>query len=198
MTELNPLLEAMNNIDENILANSQKKSRHSLKIKIAVVSAAAAVAALSGTVVAVNYSRRLTYTTEDKTFEPVCSSYVDDRGNKIETYVLDIPEYALLLEKEGYTSTGELKCEWVPEKDYTYQLADENGRVFPFGVNNKAVLAYITPSDGSEPFQVAFHCANLNLDKYNTYENIDQYGNAEFFVGTYDEMKEHGWQDDGQ
>lgn len=173
MTKLNPLLEAMNNIDENIvsdvISDTRKRPRRFKPITIAAaitvlftVTAITAIASLKAP---------QQVTINDMAVEPTYKSYVDDQGREISMYIYDVPDFALGEEREGGTPVGEIKVVRNPEyplKWGEWMIVDEAGNKFYTGINNKLVQIEIKGEQiGCK--QIGFGILNL-LDGYRTLE----------------------------
>ena len=179
MTNLNPLLEAMNNIDENIVSDvmseTHKKPRKFKPVLIAAMAATLLTATAITAIATLKAPKQVTI--NDMAVEPTYKSYVDDDGREIGMYIYDVPDFALGEEREGGTPVGEIKVVRNPEyplKWGEWMIVDEAGNKFYTGINNKLVQVEI-----GEREQIGFGILNL-LDEYRILEmrnddNVDIY-----------------------
>lgn len=146
MTEnkINPLLEAMNGIDDMLVCDTAKNTvKRKKRIGVVITAAAAAACTVALTTMAVaNLKAPKDVLINDVTVQPYYSTYTADNGKILEVYITNIPDYALDEEVEGYTAVGEIKVVRNPEypqKWGEWMLVDEAGNVFHTGINNKYV-----------------------------------------------------------
>lgn len=171
MNKINPLFEAMSNIDDNIASGAIKEERRRPKtIKmILIASAAAAICAITTVTAVASLKAPLNITVDGAPIEPTYSTFADEHGHEWELYVFDMPDYALGEEIEGKTALGEIKA--VPNPEYPgrfaeWMIVDEAGNKFYWGINNKLVL--LKSKDGIDG--VGFSCLNFRDDKYAYFE----------------------------
>lgn len=173
MTEnkINPLLDVMSEIDDSIITNSNTVGAVKKSKKRPIIIAAAA-AAMLGVAIPVTSGAlmRQPLKTEINTQENELgyNVYTDEYGHMIETYVYDIPEYALGEEVEGRTAVGAVRAVYDPDIYVAggYKLVDEEGNEFLGGINNKYVDYCV---DSGSKSMIGFDCANL-ADGYTTLE----------------------------
>ena len=178
MTEnrINPLLDVMSEIDDGIITNANTKKSKKRPIIIAAVAAAALSVAIPITVGALTRAP-IEALINDEYVEVGYDVYTDERGHKIETFVYDIPEYALQEEREGFTPVGRVRAvvdfrdsvafSQQPFHVISYYLVDEAGNEF-VGINNKEVEIRI---DENENAHYCFGCPNL-ADGYTTFMKL--------------------------
>ncbi len=189
MNKINPLIEAMNNIDENIVSDVMSDTRkHPRRFKPIPIAAVITVLFTATTITAIaSLKAPKQVTINDMAAEPSYKTYLDDQGREISMYVYDVPDFALGEEREGGTPVGEIKVVRNPEyplKWGEWMIVDEAGNEFHTGINNKLVQIEIKDGQiGCE--QVGFDILNL-LDGYgileihndsedNSYENVEIY-----------------------
>lgn len=170
MNKINPLLEAMNNIDEKIVSDVMSEPRKQpRKFKLIPIAAAVAVLFTATAITAIaSLKAPQQVTINDTPVEPTYKTYYDDLGRKIDMYVYDVPASALGEEVEGHTPVGDIKAVRNPEypqKWSDWMIVDEAGNVFHTGINNKYVHIYIRGENSGHGFAVM----NL-LDGYGMYE----------------------------
>lgn len=199
MNKINPLLEAMNNIDENIvsevMSDTHKQPR---RIKLIPIAASIAVLFTATAITAIaTLKAPQQVTINDMAVEPTYKSYVDDEGREINMYIYDVPDFALGEEVEGGTPVGEIKVVKNPEypsKWGEWMIVDEAGNKFYTGINNKLVQIEIK-GGRIKCEQFGFGILNL-LDGYGTLEihsdsEDNSYEKVEFYfvpVEQYDEL----------
>lgn len=163
MNKLNPFLEIMNEIDDDIvsgaIANQCKRPRYFKPMLIAAAAAvlcgATAVTAIAGTKPAKEY------TINEEPVEVECTVYTDDRGREIRTYAYKLPDYAFGKEVEGRTAVGQVRV--VARDDNRWggwEIVDEEGNVFHYGINNKEVEREIAGKVGGIG-GIGFGCTNV-------------------------------------
>lgn len=104
MKQLNPIIEALDGIDEDIaLAAAAKRRRMKKPLRIAIVSVAAALL-LGTTAAAATMGEHPIVKFNNKTITPKFSSYVDDNGWKIDTTVFPYGVY-----QYEYDPVGEIR-----------------------------------------------------------------------------------------
>ncbi len=107
MKQLNPIIEALDGIDEDIaLAAATKKRRIKKPLKIVIISVAA-VLLLGTTAAAATLGEHPLVKINSKTVTPKFSSYVDDNGRTIETTVIEYPVDNM--DSPGYVPIGEVR-----------------------------------------------------------------------------------------
>ena len=174
MTEnkINPLLDVMSEIDDGIITNTASTAKKGKKRPIIIAAVAAAMLSVAIPVTVGALTRApIEMIVNNELTEPGYDVYTDEYGHTVETYVYDIPAYALREEREGMTAVGKVRAVYDPEIVGTgwgingYRLVDENGNKFTC-VNNKIVEVYI---DRDYTSTYGFSCPNL-ADGYTTYE----------------------------
>lgn len=181
MTEnrINPLLDVMSEIDDNLIANKASTAKKRKKRSVIIAAAAAAVLAVSIPMTVGALTRApIEALINDEYVEVGYDVYTDERGHKIETFVYDIPEYALQEEREGLTPVGKVRAvvefsdsvAFSQQSFYvtSYKLVDEAGNVFFAGINNKEVEIRI---DENENAHYIFGCPNL-ADGYTKFMKV--------------------------
>lgn len=174
MNKINPLFEAMSEVDDNIVSNSIKEECKRPKgLKAILISAAAAVLCAATTITAVaSLKAPKNIIVDGVMVEPVYST-ISGYGKEWDVYVIDMPDYALGEEKEGKTAVGGIKVVINPEfpgKESEFMMVDEAGNKLYSGVNNKLVL--LLSKDGVANF--SFACANYRYDTYCYFEWYDE------------------------
>ncbi|MCM1164699.1 MAG: hypothetical protein NC299_00745 [Lachnospiraceae bacterium] len=167
MNEINPLFEAMSNIDDNIVSEAVKTARKRPKgIRAALIAAAAAAfCAVTAVAAAAALKAPKEVTINDVPVEPRYSTFTDDLGEEWELYVFEFPDFALGEEIEGYTAVGDIKVVRNPEypdRWGEWMMVDEAGNKFYTGVNNK--LVKFQSKDGVR--HGGFEVANFLSDRY--------------------------------
>lgn len=168
INKLNPLLEAMNDIDDAIVSEAAPAQRRRPRcFKPMLIAAAAVLCGATAVTAAASIKPAKTYTFNNETDNKSdYYAYTDDYGREIRMYVTPIPEYALLEEAEGCTPVGRVKLvikgEDVNPKNSTF--IDEEGNTFPNGVNNLDVHYEIIEEHG-HTFG-GLRCANFNEAEY--------------------------------
>lgn len=139
INKLNPLLEAMNDIDDAIVTEAAPAKRRPKYFKPLMIAAAAAVlCGATAVTAAANIKMNDEVTLDGKEpAEIIYDVYTDEDGWEISTYMFPLPEYCLLDEEEGCTPVGKIRAYRVGEHDW--EFVDEEGNTFPNGVNNMAV-----------------------------------------------------------
>lgn len=141
--KINPLLEAMSEIDDNNIVINTATAKKSKKRAIIIAAAAAAVMAVGSITAGAIMNAPIKTMLNNEPYEPTYDVYTDEYGHTIETFVYDIPEYALVEEREGQTAVGRVRAVYDPELKQVnvigYKLVDEEGNEFLFGINNKYV-----------------------------------------------------------
>ncbi len=180
INKLNPLLEAMNDIDDAIISDSAPadaladKKRAKYFKPLIIAAAAAVLCGATAVTAAANIKMR-----EEVKFngeEPNdigYDIYTDYDGCEIRTYTFNLPEYYLLDEVEGLTPVGKLKaCHYEePEENgmKDWYLVDEEGNIFDSGINNVFVEAETTEITeyGTHGYgSIHFSVANFDYDHY--------------------------------
>ena len=168
--KINPLLEAMSEIDDNIITNKTATTvKKSKKRAIIIAAAAAAVMAVGSITAGAIMNAPIKTMLNNEPYEPIYDVYTDEYGHTIETFVYDVPEYALKEEREGWTAVGRIRAVYDPDLPFAkpgysgYKLVDEAGNEFRFGVNNKYVDVRI---DNNNSLSIGFDCGNLNFSEY--------------------------------
>lgn len=194
MNKINPLFEAISNIDDNIAANAIKENRrHKKKIKVILIAAAVSAMCAITTVTAVaRLKSNLNVTIDSISVEPyynITSAF----GKEWDIYVIDLPDYVLGEEEKGKTAVG--KIDVVPNPEYPgkfgkWMIVDETGNKFYTGINNKLIL--VRPQDGDTSGFDEFCCTNFLSDDYGYFETYT--GNSLKFdlvpLEKYEEFKE--------
>lgn len=170
--KLNPLLEAMNDIDDAIISESAPAEKKRAKyFKPMIIAAAAAVlcAATAVTATASLKPPQQIIISDEPLSDVDYTVYTDEKGREIRTYAITLPDYALVEEKEGYTAVGAVKlvakegCDIFDE----YVLVDEAGNVFNTGINNKEVRCdIIDPAHPETHYDYGVDCVNFNYKEY--------------------------------
>lgn len=183
MNKLNPLFEAMNDIDDGIVSNAvQTAHRHPMRLKtVLVAAAAAALCAVTAVTAAAVLKAPKEITVNNEIVEPQYSTFTDINGKEWDMYVFDLPEFALGEEVEGRTAVGKIRA--VNNPDYPgkwreWMLVDEIGNVFYTGVNNKLIEFY--SKDGIS--NVGFGCANFLSKKYEYVEILADHSKIEIAI----------------
>lgn len=105
MNKLNPIIEALDGIDENTaLAAAQSKRRMKKPLKIAVIAAAATLL-LGTTAAAATLGEHPIIKLNDKQVTPRFSSYVNENGWTIKTSAIEYP-----VDIAGYAPVGEIRA----------------------------------------------------------------------------------------
>lgn len=194
MNKINPLFEAISNIDDNIAANAIKENRrHPKKIKVILIAAAAAAMCAITTVTAVaRLKSNLNVTIDSISVEPYYNT-TSAFGKEWDIYVIDLPDYVLGEEEKEKTAVG--KIDVVPNPEYPekfgkWMIVDETGNKFYTGINNKLIL--VRPQDGDASGFDEFCCTNFLSDDYGYFETYT--GNSLKFdlvpLEKYEEFKE--------
>lgn len=161
----NKLLKSINDIDDDLIFEAESwKPPKAIKLKIAVIAAAAAVLGAATAVTAVaSLKTPVDVTVNDEPVEVEYTVYTDDKGREIRTCAYKLPDYALGEEREGCTAVGQVR---VVQRDDDlwagWDIVDEAGNVFHKGINNKMVEFQIV---GKNLNTFLFPCMNL-LDEY--------------------------------
>lgn len=173
--KLNPLLEAMNDIDDAIISEAAPEKRRRPKYLKPMIIAAAAAVLCGATAVTATASIKMR---EHVTFNGVEPNdlgydiYTDEHGCEIRTYTFNLPDYCLLEEVEGCTSAGKLRAAHSGSTDegkVDWYLIDEKGNIFNEGVNNVKVVAECTGINeyGGKSYGSASFCvSNFNEVEY--------------------------------
>lgn len=171
INKLNPLLEAMNDIDDAIISESAPaKRKRPMRFKPLIVAAAAVVlCGATAVTAAASLKPSKEVIVEDEPVDVDYTVYIDDLGREIRTYAFNIPDYALGEEKEGCTAVGQVKV--VPADDDNpwgnWSIVDEEGTVFHSGINNKEIQCdVIDPKNPHTHCDIEFVCANFNSKDY--------------------------------
>ncbi len=187
MNKINPLFEAMSNINDNIAANAVSEKNHKRpKCGKPFLVAAAAIALCSTITVTAGALLKspARFTVNNMAVEPYYSEYKDGLGNDIAVYVIDVPDYALG-EEEGEAAVGDIKV--VPNPEYPdkwgrYMIVDEAGNEFHVGINNKIVMYEVKGEQGIGTFD----CSNFLKDEYEYVQIVSNGDEAH----TYNMMQE--------
>lgn len=165
MNKLNPLLEAITNIDDDLVSSAVKaKSKRSKSVKAIAIAAAAAAVCTVTTVTAMGALKPpKEVVVNDDPVQFKYKTYPDENGRMIAMYAIDVPDYALNKEEKGKTPVGEFRA--VPNPEYPnrwgkWMIVDEAGNEFHTSINNK--LVFVKYMDSVE--RIGFDCSNLNGD----------------------------------
>lgn len=168
INKLNPLLEAMNDIDDAIISEAApaEKKRPKYFKPLIIAAAAAVLCGATAVTAAANIKMNDEVTLDgEKPAEILYDVYTDEDGWEIRTYAFPLPEYCLLDEVEGCTAVGKLRAYRVGEHEW--ELVDEEGNTFPNGVNNMAVKVTCSKKGpGGGHGSVSFRTANFNEVEY--------------------------------
>lgn len=179
INKLNPLLEAMNDIDDAIISDSapadalaDKKRAKYFKPMI-IAAAAAVLCGATAVTAAANIKMRdnVMFNGEEPN-DVGYDIYTDEYGWEIRTYTFKLPDYTLLEEVEGCTPVGKLRAahtKSVDEGKVDWYLIDEKGNIFNEGVNNVRVqVTYegINKYGGKGSGNVGFMVSNFDYDHY--------------------------------
>lgn len=172
MNKINPLFEAISNIDDNIAANAIKENRRCpKKIKvILIVAAAAAMCAITTVTAVARLKSNLNVTIDSISVEPYYS-ITSAFGKEWDIYVIDLPDYVLGEEEKGKTAVGRIDV--IPNPEYPgkfgkWMIVDETGNKFYTGINNKLIL--LRPQDGDTSGFDEFCCTNFLSNDYGYFE----------------------------
>lgn len=164
MTKLNPLLEAMNGIDDKFVFDTAKNSTNKRKKRIGtmIIAAAAAAACTVASVTAIASLKADRDITVNGVLTDPDYSEVTYNGTTYSVYVFDLPKEVLDEEKEGGTAVGKVKV--VRNNDGKFgndwKIVDEAGNSFYVGINNK--LVRMKSKDGVN--DIGFAVLNLSDD----------------------------------
>ncbi len=103
MSKLNPIIEALDGIDENFAAEATKKRKAKKPLKIVVISVAAALL-LGGTAAAATLGEHPLVKLNGNQVTPKYSSYVNADGWTVETTVVQLP-----IDTAAYKPAGEIR-----------------------------------------------------------------------------------------
>ncbi|MBD5130633.1 MAG: hypothetical protein HDT43_12050 [Ruminococcaceae bacterium] len=162
MNKINPLFEAVTNIDDNIVSCAIKEKRRSKKFRVLLTAAAVMTFCLLTTAV----SALGIFTAPKKVMingVSVTPSYGMARMgyDVVEYYVVDVPEAFLTEEREGFTPVGEVKVIANPEYPNEHNkwiITDAAGNEFRNGINNKIITFNNAAGVGGGNFA----CLNFN------------------------------------
>ena len=181
----------------------ERPMKKHIKIKPLIIAAAVAVLAAATAITAGAIMRApINVEMNNEPYDVEYDVYTDEYGNKIETFVYDIPEYALAEELEGLTAVGKVRAVYDPGsiRNVKYKLVDEAGNEFVAGINNKMVNLRINDNNIS---RIGFSCANV-ADGYTVMEFNFNHSHNEFDLDkcihvvkeeeTDDIMREHGYE----
>lgn len=167
MNKIDPLFEAISNIDDNIVSNAiNEKRRLPRGIKAILIAAAVTVFCAITTITATAILKApKDVVINAKSVEPSYSSFTDNNGIEWDVYVFDLPDFCLGEEKDGETAVGKVTV--APNPDYPFKwskfmIVDEMGKEFHVGINNKLVLCEC--KDGVRHF--GFDCLNYLSDEF--------------------------------
>ncbi|MDE6733098.1 MAG: hypothetical protein K2J77_09520 [Oscillospiraceae bacterium] len=173
--KLNPLLEAMNDIDDAIISESAPaEKKHARYFKPMMIAAAAAVLCAATAVTAtasIKTRDNVTFNGEEPN-DMGYDIYTDEYGWEIRTYTFKLPDYTLLEEVEGRTPVGKLRAAHRGTYDddkVDWYLIDEKGNIFNEGVNNvnvEAVFEAPNVHDGTAYGSVGFWVPNFDYDHF--------------------------------
>lgn len=173
MTEkikLNPLLEALNDIDDAIISDAAPEKRRRPRYFKPMIIAAAAAVLCGATAITAVASRKppQEIILWDEPLDVDYTVYTDEKGREIRTYAFNLPDYALGEEKEGCTPVGQVRVvDRVDDLWGGWEIVDEEGNVFHRGINNKKIRCdIIDPANPHTHYQVGFMCANFLGDYY--------------------------------
>ena len=177
--KLNPLLEAMNDIDDAIISESapaeKKRARYFKTMMIAAAAAVLCAATAVTATASIKTRDNVTFNGEEPN-DMGYDIYTDEYGWEIRTYTFKLPDYTLLEEVEGRTPVGKLRAAHgdVDDEGFVdWYLIDENGNIFDEeGVNNVCVeTTYdgINVDGGTVGGSVGFRTSNFDIDHYGTY-----------------------------
>lgn len=160
------LLNNINDIDDDLICEAEQwKPRKAKKLKIAfIAAAAAALCAVTAVTAVASLKPPVDITVNDEPVEVEYTVYTDDKGREVRTYAYTLPDYVLKEEKEGYTAVGQVRV--VARDDNRWggwDIVDEEGNVFHWGINNKIVECEI---DVGHLNEIGFGCMNVR-DGYN-------------------------------
>lgn len=169
--KLNPLLEAMNDIDDSIISEAAPAERRRARYfkPLMIAAAAAVLCGATAVTAAASIKPSKVVIVEDEPVDVDYTVYIDDLGREIRTYAFNIPDYALGEEKEGCTAVGQVKV--VPADDENpwgdWIIVDEEGTVFYSGINNKEIQCdVIDPENPHTHHEIGFVCANFKSKDY--------------------------------
>lgn len=174
INKLNPLLEAMNDIDDDIVSETAPVERKRPKyFKPLMIAAAAAVLCGATAVTAVaSIKPPKEVIVNDEPLEVAdYTVYNDEKGREIRTYVYNMPDHVLGEEKEGCTPVGQVR---VVKRDDDrwggWEIVDEEGNVFHWGINNKKIICdVVDPKNPRASHQMELRCANFLFEEYDIY-----------------------------
>ena len=167
MNKINPIFDAMSEIDNEIVSGALEKERkHPRGFKpMMIAAAAAALCAATAVTAAATIKLPAKVTMNNEPVSVGYDEYFDDMGREIRTYVYQVPDYALLKDVPGCTAVGDVKAVCLGENfEDDWVLVDEEGTVFADGINDLKVLCEVL--DGDWVGFMDFRCANFNRDEY--------------------------------
>lgn len=182
MNKINPLFEAISNIDDNIASDAVKEThKRTKKFKILLTAAATATFCLLTTVTVSAVKIFTAPRSVTINSVSVAPSYgVARMGYEVmEYYVIDVPEEFLTEGEEEYTPVGDVKV--IPNPDYPssphkWIITDAVGNTFIRGINNKIVTCDNAAGVGG----LGFDCINFDNEKYDYIQVNSEKDKTEF------------------
>lgn len=177
MNKINPLLEAMNDIDDAIISESapveKKRARYFKPMMIAAAAAVLCGATAVTAVASIKPPQEIVLW--DEPLDVDYTVYTDEKGREIRTYAFNLPDYALGEEIEGCTPVGKVRYVQGGEDDGAFMgswfIVDEEGTRFTGGINNKEVRAdIIDPASPRTHYDRGVSCANFLHREYDMIE----------------------------
>lgn len=144
MSELNPIISALDGIDENYALKAVTVKRKNKPLKIAVIAAAAALA-LGGTAAAATLGDDPPIKINDKTVTFKSDTYVDQNGYTVRTRAVEVPTGIA-----GYEPVGVVRA--VHDKDWNDEVYDELG----VNIHEISVGNYYIFIDGEKEGEIPF------------------------------------------
>ena len=145
MTELNPLFEAIGEIDDAIIEKAQTKAKKRVGLRIAIIAAAAAL--LLGTTAAATFGNNPIVKINNKKVKPRYSSYVNEDGWTVGTTAVELPvDYC------RYQPVGEIRAVFDSDTKETACYDELGVRLGHNGVSIWLNLYVDAEKDGETPF----------------------------------------------
>lgn len=129
MKPLNPIIEALDGIDEDIaLAAATKKRKIKKPLKIVIISVAAALLLTTTATAATLGEKPLVKLNRKSYSSSKCWSYTDENGWTLKTTVIKLPEECSSYGLYGYVPVGEIRPVFTENADsFEFKYYDELG-----------------------------------------------------------------------
>lgn len=144
-TKLNPLIEAIGEIDEKMIEKAQTPAKKRVGLRIAIIAAAAAL--LLGTTAAATFGNNPIVKINNKKVKARYSSYVNEDGWTVETTAVELPvDYCC------YKPVGEIRAVFDSDTQETACYDELGVRLGHRGVSIWLNLYVNAEKDGETPF----------------------------------------------